>query len=134
MFSLWLLLDTLSLYSEPVSEASKSLSHRFDEMPDSTGSFIGIITSVFWPTLPVTPVSSQRLLKNIPDNEITDWLQDQKYPDDYFHVQLIKGYQAQINSPLTLSAYTKKMTTGNNPGGSDGFTGIYLVNLIFYAL
>jgi hypothetical protein len=58
MFSLWLLLDTLSHYSEPASEAGKSLSHRFDEMPDSTGSFIGIITSVFWPTLPVKPVSS----------------------------------------------------------------------------
>jgi hypothetical protein len=32
-----------------------------------------------------------RVLKNIPDNEKSDWLADQKYPADYFHVQLIKA-------------------------------------------
>ncbi|MBK9735078.1 MAG: DUF3667 domain-containing protein [Saprospiraceae bacterium] len=114
MFSFWLLMDTFSHYSEPASEANKSLSQRFDELHDTTSTPIGMITNGFWPTLPMTPVSRQRLIKNMPDSEIKSWLQDQKYPTDYFHIQLVKAYRTQINSQLTLSAYTKNMTTGNN--------------------
>jgi len=114
MFSFWLLIDTFAQYAEPASEAPKSLSQRFDELPDSISIPISIITSAFWPTLPLTPVSKQRVLKNISDNEIKNWLQNQNYPVDYFHHQLVKAYRAQINSQLSVSAYTKKMTTGNN--------------------
>ena len=114
MFSFWLLMDTFIHYSETISEASKSLSKRFDEMPDSASTTIEIITSGFWPTLPSTPASKQRALKNISNNEIKSWLKNQNYPADYFHIQLVKAYRAQINSQLTLSAYIKKMTTGNN--------------------
>lgn len=114
MFSLWLIMDAFTRYAEPASEAGKSLSQRFDEMPDSSGTRIIIITGAFWPTLPSTPVSRQRVLKTIPDNEIKSWLQDLNYPADYFHVQLVKAYRVQINSQLTLSAFAKKMTTGNN--------------------
>jgi hypothetical protein len=114
MFSMWLLLDNITHYSKPVSQANKSLSQRFDEMPDSSNAPIRLILSAFWPTLPSTPVSKQRVLKTIPDNEIKNWLDDQKYPSDYFHIQLVKAYRAQCNSQLTSSAFTKKMTTGNN--------------------
>lgn len=113
MFSHWLIIDTATHFFEPASESGKSLSQRFDEMPDSLSTPLKIITGV-WPTLPLTPVSSQRVLKNIPDKEIKNWLQDQMYPADYFHVQLVKAYRTQINSPLTISAFTKKITTGNN--------------------
>lgn len=114
MFSFWLLMDTLTHYVDPPAESSKSLSQRFDEMPDSSSTPIKIITSGFWPTLPSTPVSRQRTLKNIFDNEIKSWLKDQNYPVDYFHILLVKAYRAQINSQLTFSAFTKKMTAGNN--------------------
>jgi len=114
MFSLWLITDTFTHYAEPASEANKSLSQRFDEMPDSTSTQIRAVTAAFWPTLPSTPVSSLRVLKTIPGNEIRSWLQDQNYPANYFHIQLVKAYRVQINSQQTLSAYTKKMTTGNN--------------------
>lgn len=114
MFSFWLFIDTLFHNSELASEANKSLSEQFDEMADSASTQIGFITSGFWPTLPSTPVSRQRVLKYIPDNEIKSWLQNQNYPADYFHIQLVKAYRAQINSQLNLSAYTKKMTAGNN--------------------
>jgi hypothetical protein len=114
MFSFWLMVDTFTHYIEPASEANNSLSQQFDEMPDSGSTSINIITSGFWPTLPSTPVSRLRGLKNIPDNEIKSWLQEQNYPAGYFHIQLVKAYRAQINSQLTMSAYTKKMTTGNN--------------------
>jgi len=114
MFSFWLMIDTFTHYTEPASEANNSLSQQFDEMPDSSHTSIRIATSGLWPTLPSTPVSRLRDLKNIPDNEIKSWLQQQNYPDDYFHIQLVKAYRAQINSQLTMSAYTKKMTTGNN--------------------
>lgn len=114
MFSFWLLLDTFTNYTEPASEAHKSLRQRFDETPDSAAVPIRIITSGFWPTLPPTTVSAQRRLKNIPDNEIKSWLQNENYHSDYFHIQLIKAYRTQINSQLTLSAFTKKMTAGNN--------------------
>jgi hypothetical protein len=107
-------MDTFIHHSEPASEASKSLSQRFDEMPDSASTTIEIITSGFWPTLPSTPASRLRILKNIPNNEIKSWLLGQNYPADYFHIQLVKAYRTQINSQLTLSAYIKKMTTGNN--------------------
>jgi hypothetical protein len=114
MFNYWLLMDTFSKYAEPASESNKPLSQRFDETADSVAVPIRVITSGFWPTLPPTALSSQRVLKNIPDNEIKNWLQNQNYPTDYFHIQLIKAYRVQINSQLTLSAFTKKMTTGNN--------------------
>lgn len=114
MFSNWLLMDTFIHYSEPASESGKSLSKRFDEMPDSVSTTIEISTSGFWPTLPSTPVSRQRVLKNIPNHEIKSWLQSQNYPVDYFHIQLVKAHRAQINSQLTSSAYIKKLTTGNN--------------------
>lgn len=114
MFSFWLLMDTATHYLESSSETSKSLSQRFDEMSDSSPTPIRIITSGFWPSLPSTPVSKLRALKSIPNNEIKKWLQEQKYPDDYFHVQLVKAYRVQINSQLTFSAFTKKMTAGNN--------------------
>lgn len=114
MFNLWLLIDRGTHYTEPASQSAKPLSQRFDELPDSASTPIQIATGLFWPTLPSTPVSSQRVLKNIPDKAISRWLRDQNYPADYFHVQLIKAYRTQINSRLTLSAYTKKMTTGNN--------------------
>ncbi len=114
MFSAWLIVDTTTHYSEPASESSKSLSQRFDEMPDFSSTPIRIITSGIWPSLPSTTISSQRVLKNIPDKEIKTWLQNQKYPHDYFHVQLVKAHRTQISSPLTLSAFTKKMTAGNN--------------------
>jgi hypothetical protein len=114
MFSVWLIIDTFTHYSEPAYEANKSMSQLFDEKPDSSSTPISIITMGFWPTLPSTPISKLRSLKNIPNNEIKSWLQEQRYPDDFFHVQLVKAYRAQINSQLSISAYTKKMTTGNN--------------------
>lgn len=114
MFNLWLLMDTMNHYSEPTTESIKPLNQRFDETSDSAAVPIKIITSAFWPTLPPTPISSQRILKNISNNEIKNWLQNQNYPTDYFHIQLIKAYRAQINSQLSLSEFTKKMTAGNN--------------------
>jgi len=114
MFSFWLVMDTSTHYVESSSETSKSLSQRFDEMSDSSSSPIRIITNGLWPSLPSTPVSKLRALKSIPNNEIKKWLQEQKYPDDFFHVQLVKAYRVQINSQLTFSAFTKKMTAGNN--------------------
>ncbi|MBK7184122.1 MAG: hypothetical protein IPH89_15075 [Bacteroidetes bacterium] len=90
------------------------MSEQFDEMADLTSTPIRIIMSGFWPTLPSTPLSRQRILKNIPDNEIKSWLQKQNYPADYFNIQLVKAYRTQINSQLTRSAYTKKLTTGYN--------------------
>lgn len=114
MFSFWLLIDTFSHYTEPASEANKSMSQRFDELPDSSSTSISVFRNPFWPTLPSTPVSKLRVLKKIPDNEIKGWLQQQQYPADYFHIQLIKAYRTQINSQLNLSAFTKKMTAGNN--------------------
>lgn len=113
MFCWWLLIDFTSHASEPASEAVKSMSQRFDEMPDSSGISINII-GFFWPTLPSTPVSKLRALKKIPDHEIKGWLQQQQYPADFFHVQLIKAFRSQVNSPLNLSAYTKKITTGSS--------------------
>lgn len=114
MFSFWLMIDTYTRFADRASEANKPLSQQFDEMPDSSTTSIGMATGGFWPTLPATPVSKLKELKTIPNNQIKSWLQGQKYPADYFHIQLIKAYRAQINSQLTLSAYTKKMTTGNN--------------------
>ena len=114
MFSFWLFMDTLIHNSQPVSEVNKSMSQRFDELPDSSSTPINIITLSFWPTLPSTPKSEQMVLKTIPDNEIRNWLQEQKYPADYFHTHLIKAYRGQINSTLTQSAYIKKATTGYN--------------------
>ncbi len=114
MFSFWLVMDTSTHYVESSSETSKSLSQRFDEMSDSSFTAIRIITNGIWPSLPSTPVSKLRALKSIPNNEIKKWLQEQKYSDDFFHVQLVKAYRAQINSQLTFSAFTKKMTAGNN--------------------
>ncbi|NOT38114.1 MAG: DUF3667 domain-containing protein [Saprospiraceae bacterium] len=114
MFSFWLFTDKIVQYSEPASESSKSLSQRFDEMPDSSSTTVSIIANRFWPTLPSAPISSLRVLKNIPNNEIKNWLQEQKYPTDYFHIQLVKAFRVQINSSLSLSAFTKKLTAGNN--------------------
>ncbi|MBL0084530.1 MAG: hypothetical protein IPP37_19785 [Saprospiraceae bacterium] len=89
------------------------MSQRFDEMPDSSTTPIRIITNGLWPSLPSTPVNKLRA-KRIPNNEIKKWLQEQNYPQDFFHVQLVKAYRSQINSQLTFSAFTKKMTAGNN--------------------
>jgi hypothetical protein len=114
MFSVWLFVDTTKFFTEPASVSKKSLSQRFDDMPDSSSTRIYLVTNKMWPSLPVTPVNRLRVLKNIPNNEIKSWLQVQKYPADYFHIQLVKAYRAQINSPLTLSAFTKKNTTGDN--------------------
>ena len=114
MFSYWLLIDIGARYSEPSVESGKALSLRFDEMSDSSSTSIKIISNTLWPTLPSTPLSTQRELKSIPDHKIKSWLQTQMYKTDYFHILLIKAYRNQINSKLTLSAYTKKMTTGNN--------------------
>lgn len=114
MFSIWFAADTYYHFSETASEAKKSMSQQFDEMPDSSSTSIFVITSLQWPTLPLTPVSKLRALKTIPENEIKGWLQNQYFPSDFFHVQLVKAYRAQINSRLSQSAFTKKMTTGNN--------------------
>ena len=114
MFSAWFIVDTFSNYGQPASESSKSMSQRFDEAPESYSIPIKLVTSGLWPTLPSTPIGKLRVLKNIPDKEIKNWLQDQKYPADYFHVQLVKAYRTQINSPLTVSAFTKKITAENN--------------------
>ncbi|MBK9109685.1 MAG: DUF3667 domain-containing protein [Saprospiraceae bacterium] len=114
MFSFWLLMDTISHKLEPVSKANRSMSQRFDDLADTSSSAIRILTSAFWPTLPSTPILKQRELKYIPDHKIKDWLKEQNYPADYFHIQLIKAYRSQCNSQLTLSAFTKKVTAGNN--------------------
>ncbi|MBK8298664.1 MAG: DUF3667 domain-containing protein [Saprospiraceae bacterium] len=114
MFSFWLLIDRYTHYTDILAEVNKTMSQRFDALSDSTSTSINIITSGFWPMLHSVPVSNQRVLKNIQDAEIKNWLKEQNYPYNFFYVQLVKAYRAQINSQLSLSAYTKKMTAANN--------------------
>lgn len=114
MFSFWLLIDRYTHYTDMLAEVNKTMSQRFDALSDSTSTSINIITSRFWPMLHSVPVSNQRVLKNIQDAEIKNWLKEQNYPCNFFYIQLVKAYRAQINSQLSLSAYTKKMTAANN--------------------
>ena len=114
MFSSWFFTDRVIHFNKPNSETNKSLSQRFEDMPDSSSSPIYLIAMPIWPRLPSTLKSKQTVLKSIPDNNIKSWLQDQKYPSNYFHIQLIKAYRGQLNSQLTQSEYVKKATTGYN--------------------
>lgn len=114
MFSFWLLIDRKAHATETSQEESKSMSQVFDGLSDSTSTSINIIASGFWPMLHSVPVSKQRVLKNIQNHEIKNWLKEQNYPFNFFYIQLVKAYRTQINSPLSLSAYTKKMTAASN--------------------
>ncbi|MBK7009748.1 MAG: DUF3667 domain-containing protein [Saprospiraceae bacterium] len=84
MFSFWLVMDTSSHYLESSFETSKSLSQRFDEMPDSSTTPIRIITNGLWPSLPSTPVNKLRALKRIPNNEIKKMASGTKLSSGFF--------------------------------------------------
>lgn len=111
--SFWLVIDIGSRVGTDPARASKSMSQRFDELPDTLETPISI-TGVVWPTLPPTPIREQRALKKIPDDQIGGWLTGHGFSANFINVQLIKAHRARISSSLSQSDYMKKLTTGNN--------------------
>lgn len=114
----WFLLIDFNESFFSLSDETKSQSQQFDELPDTSVLVLSGQTTLPFIEHPKLPVSELRVLKNIPDQKIPEWLTSHNIPDNFYFFLLIKGFKNRINSLQTLKNYIKKFT---------GYVNIFLI-------